>query len=56
MYMNCFAYLRVCTTPEDDIGSPRTGVMDICQPPSGAVILGPMQEQEILLTAEPPLF
>lgn len=41
---------------EEDTGSPRTGVLDGCELPSGCwePDLGPQKEQQVLLTAAPP--
>ena len=40
-----------------DVGSPGTGVIDSCEPPCGYGELnpGPLEEQSVLLTAEPSL-
>ena len=42
---------------EEVIGSPGTGITDDCGPPCGCweSKLGPLQEQPVLLTAEPSL-
>ena len=59
----CFAYMYVCVPcvymipprrPEKDIKYPGTGVTDNCEPPCGCweLNLGPLQEQQVLLTSE----
>lgn len=44
-----------CT--EEGVGSPETGVTDDCEPLCGCreLNLSPLEEQAVLLTAEPPL-
>ena len=59
----CMGILPVCMSvdhiytwflwgPEEDIGSPRTGVTGDCEPPLNP---GPLEEQQGLLTTEPSL-
>ena len=61
LYVWLFACMYVCCVyhihawylkrPVKGTGSPGTGVIDSCDPPKP----GPLQEQGVLLTAEPPL-
>ena len=65
MYMSvlsgCMYVHHMCAwclrRPEEGVGSPGTGAMDGCELPCGCWELnrGPLQEQQGLFTAEPPL-
>ena len=53
----CVCELFVCLVPVEAIRSLGTGVTDSCEQPCGCweLNLGPLEEQEMLLTTEPSL-
>ena len=56
MYV-CLMHAWCLRKPEKGIGFPGTGVTDGREPPCGCwgLNLGPLEEQPVLLIAEPPL-
>ena len=55
-YLELFMCL-VHLPPEESVGTPVTGITHICEPPCACweSNLGPVEEQPVLLTAEPSL-
>ena len=58
MYVCMYStYMQCPQESEEGIGSPKTGIIDTCEPPCGCwgLNLVPLEGQQVLLGAEPSL-
>lgn len=58
MYHVCMYVYYMLRRSKEGVGSPETGVEDICEPPYGCweTDLGPLGKQQLPLTTEPPIW